>query len=171
MEVSSVFVYTPAGEISSVSVEFSLSNVSLSGSTLRQTHRTEFRVSSVFVYTPAGEISSVSVEFSLSNVSLSGSTLRQTHRTEFRLCEWAKGHVTGVQVTFVPQEQVEENHPLLNARYDDALAITGSREAHHFVPDTPGKIKVSFTRHSTEFRVVTVLKGAVVQEGPAQLRW
>ncbi|MGH0135218.1 UNVERIFIED_CONTAM: hypothetical protein FKN15_061007 [Acipenser sinensis] len=115
-------------------------------------------VSSVFVYTPAGEISSVSVEFSLSNVSLSGSTLRQTHRAEFR-------------VTFVPQEQVEENHPLLNARYDDALAITGSREAHHFVPDTPGKIKVSFTRHSTEFRVVTVLKGAVVQEGPAQLRW
>lgn len=43
MEVSSVFVYTPAGEISSVSVEFSLSNVSLSGSTLRQTHRAEFR--------------------------------------------------------------------------------------------------------------------------------
>ncbi|XP_041095431.1 tectonic-3-like [Polyodon spathula] len=46
MEVSSVFVHTSAGEISNVSVELSLSNVSLSESTLRQTHRTQFRAAS-----------------------------------------------------------------------------------------------------------------------------
>ncbi|RXM31895.1 Epididymis-specific alpha-mannosidase [Acipenser ruthenus] len=42
---------------------------------------------------------------------------------------------------FVFQEQIEENLPLFNARYDEA--ITDSREAHHFVPDTPGKIKIT----------------------------